>query len=79
MSVLELYDRDGLLVRAIAATRDEADATKWVLAEHVSFDDRRIETAVLRMGDGTSLPVPPSVFPSSVPINVLFLTAGRDS
>lgn len=73
MSQLELYDRDGLLVRSIAATKDERDPTKWILAEHVSFGDRRVETAVMRLGDGTSLQVAPSVFPSSVPINVLFL------
>ena len=70
MSLLELYDRDGMVVRSIAATQ----ATKWNLAEPVSFDDRRVETAVMRHIDGTSQPVPPSMFPSSVPVNTLFLS-----
>lgn len=74
MSLLELYDRDGMVVRSIAATQDEHDATKWNLAEPVSFDDQRVETAVLRHIDGTSQPVPPAMFPSSVPINTLFLS-----
>ena len=74
MSLLELYDRDGMVVRSIAATQDEHDATKWTLDEPVSFDDRDVETAVFRFGDGTSQPVPPSTFPSSAPINTLFLS-----
>lgn len=74
MSMLELYDRDGLLLRSIPATQDERDATKWILAESVSFDDREVETAVFRFGHGTSQTVAPSMFPSSVPINTLFLT-----
>jgi hypothetical protein len=74
VSALELYDRDGRLVRSIPATQDNHDATKWILAERVSFDTREVETAVFRFGDGTSQPVPPSMFPSSVPINTLFLS-----
>jgi hypothetical protein len=48
MSTLELYDRDGLIVRSIPASQDKHDTTKWILAEPVSFDDREVETAVFR-------------------------------
>jgi hypothetical protein len=61
-------------VRSIPATQDEHDGTKWILAEPVSFDDREVETAVFRFGDGTSQPVPPSMFPSSAPINTVHLS-----
>jgi hypothetical protein len=50
------------LARSIPATQDERDATKWNLAAAVSFDDREVESAVFRFGDGTSQAVPPSMF-----------------
>jgi hypothetical protein len=31
VSALELYDREGRLVRSIPATQDKHDATKWIL------------------------------------------------
>jgi hypothetical protein len=36
----------------------------------------RDNVAGTRFGDGTSQPVAPSVFPTSVPVNTLFITRG---
>jgi len=71
--VLEIYGRDGALVRIIAMTRDEHDLTKWHLAESVSLGDTQSESAVLRFRDGTSEPLTASMFASSAPINTIFL------
>jgi hypothetical protein len=73
MSQLELYDRAGHLIRSVAVSQDEQNATKWHLAEPVALGANQIESAVLRFGDGTSLAVEPSLFPTSVRINTLFI------
>ncbi len=70
---LEIHDRDGGLVRTVAMTRDEQDATKWHLAESVSLGDRQAESAVIRFADGTSEPLAGSMFATSTPINTIFL------
>jgi hypothetical protein len=70
---LELYDRAGLLIRSVAVRQDEQDATKWHLAEGVALGANQIESAMLRFGDGTSHSVDPSLFPTSVRINTLFI------
>ena len=73
MNQLELFDRAGRLIRSVAVSQDEEDATKWHLAEAVALGANQIESAVLRFGDGTSLAVEPSLFPTSVRINTLFI------
>lgn len=70
---LEIYDRDGALVRKVVMKRDEQDATKWHLAENISLGGPHVEAAVIRFGDGTSKPLPPSMFASTAPINTIFL------
>jgi hypothetical protein len=70
---LELYDRDGRLIRSISVGQDEKDATRWHLAEAVALGANQIESAVLRFGDGTSHAVEPSLFPTSVAISTLFI------
>jgi hypothetical protein len=70
---LEVYGRDGALVRIIAMTRDEADATKWHLAESISLGGPHAETAVIRFADGTSEPLASSMFASSAPIDTTFV------
>lgn len=72
-AALEIYDRHGAMVRSVPLTRDAGDTTKWHLAEHVSLGGPHAETAVIRLGDGTSEPLPPSLFTSSHPINTIFL------
>jgi len=59
---LELYDLAGCLIRNVAVSQDEQDATKWHLAEPVALGANQIESAVLRFGDGTSHAVEPSLF-----------------
>ena len=54
-------------------SQNEQDATKLHLAEAVALGANQIESAVLRFGDGTSQPVDPSLFPTSVAINTLFI------
>jgi hypothetical protein len=71
--MLEIYNRAGGLVRSIAMTRDETDATKWHLAESVSLGGPNAETAVIRLRDGTSEPLASSMFASSAPIKMIFL------
>jgi hypothetical protein len=70
---LELYDRAGLLIRSVAVTQDEREATKWHLADPVALGANQIESAALRFSDGTSHSVEPSLFPTSVRINTLFI------
>lgn len=72
--MLELYDRDGELMASVPATRDDRDKTKWILGGHVVIGDGGVESALIRLDNGKTLKVPPTVFPTSVPINVLFLT-----
>lgn len=72
-ATLEVYDAGGALVRTVAMRRDEQDASKWHLAESVSLGSRHAETAVVRHPDGTSTPVPPSMFAAATPINTIFL------
>ena len=71
-AMLEIHDRDGALVRTVGMTRDEQDATKWHLAESIALGDPHAETAVIRFGDGTSEPLPASMFASTTPINTIF-------
>jgi hypothetical protein len=71
--MLEIYNRDGGLVRSIAMKRDETDATTWHLAESVSLGGPHAETAVIRFRDGTSEPLASSMFASSAPIKMIFL------
>jgi hypothetical protein len=71
--VLEIYDREGLLVRTVAITRDTQDAAKWHLAESISLGGPHAETAVIRFADGTSQPLAQSMFASTAPINTIFL------
>jgi hypothetical protein len=54
-------------------TRDDRDPSKWHLAEDVSLGGHYAETAVVLFGDGTSEPLPASMFASSAPINTIFL------
>ena len=61
------------MVRQVVMRRDERDPSKWHLAEDVALGGRHAETAVVRLGDGTSEPLPPSMFASTVPINTIFL------
>ena len=61
------------MVRQVAMTRDERDPSKWHLAEDVALGGLHAETAVVRFGDGTSDPLPASMFASSAPINTIFL------
>ena len=72
MNRLELYDRTGRLIRSVAVSQDEQDATKWHLAEPIALGVNEIESAVMRFGDGTSHAVEPSLFPTRVRINTLF-------
>ena len=51
MNQLELYDRAGHLIRSVAVSQDEQDATKWHLAESVALGANQIESAVLRFGE----------------------------
>ena len=73
MNQLELYDRAGRLIRSVVVMREEQDATKWHLAEAVALGANQIESAVLRFDDGTRHAVEPSLFPTSVRINTLFI------
>ena len=73
MNQLELYDRAGRLIRSVEVRQDEQVATKWHLAEAVALGANQIESALLRFGDGTSQAVEPSLFPTSVRINTLFI------
>ena len=72
---LELYDRAGRLIRNVAVSQGEQDATKWHLAEPVALGANQIESAVLRFEGGTSHAIEPSLFPTSVRINTLFIAA----
>lgn len=72
-ATLEVYDSAGALVRSVAMTRDERDPSKRHLAEDVSLGSQHTETAVVRFTDGTSEPLPSSMFASSAPINTIFL------
>ena len=72
-AVLEVYSYHGALVRIVAMTRDERDATKWHLAESISLGGPNAESAVIRFGDGTSQRLARSMFASTAPINTIFL------
>jgi hypothetical protein len=72
-AMLEIYDRDGALVRSVAMVRDERDATKWHLAESVVLNGHGAERGVIRFGDGTSEPLAGSLSGSAAPMNTLFL------
>jgi hypothetical protein len=72
-ATLEIYDSAGALVRTVAMTRDEQDATKWHLAESITLGGAHAESAVIRFHDGTSQPLTASMFASSAPINTIFL------
>jgi hypothetical protein len=73
-AVLEIYDQAGALVRTVAMTRGEQDATKWRLAESIALGGAHAESAVIRFGDGTSEPLARSMFSSTAPINTIFLS-----
>ena len=73
MNELELYDRAGRRIRSVEVRQDEQDATKWHLAEPVALGANQIESAVLRFGDGSNHRIEPSLFPTSVRINTLFV------
>jgi hypothetical protein len=47
--VLEIYGRDGELVRPIAIKRDVVDATKWHLAKSISLGGPHAQAAVIRL------------------------------
>ncbi len=72
-AVLELYDQEGALVRSVPMTRDEHDPSKWHLAEDVALGGRHAETGVIRFVDGTSEPLPPSLFSTGAPVSTIFL------
>jgi hypothetical protein len=72
-AALEIYNRAGGLLRTIAMTRDEHDATKWHLAESVALGGAHAESAVIRFRDGTSEPLAASMFASGAPINTIVL------
>jgi hypothetical protein len=54
-------------------TRGEQDPSKWHLAEDVALGGRHAETGVIRLVDGTSEPLPPSLFSPGAPISAIFL------
>ena len=72
-AVLEVYDQEGALVRSVPMTGDEQDPSKWHLAEDVALGGRHAETGVIRFVDGTSEPLPPSLFSTSAPVSTIFL------
>ena len=61
------------MVRQVAMTRDERDATKWHLAEDVALGGLHAGDGRGPVGDGTSEPLSGSMFASSTPINTIFL------
>jgi hypothetical protein len=54
-------------------TRDEHDPSKWHLAEDVVLGGCHAETGVIRFVDGTSEPLPPSLFSTGAPVSTIFL------
>jgi hypothetical protein len=74
-AALEIYDREGMLVRSVRMQRDDLDQTTWLLAESVTLGGPLAETAVIRFNDGTSEPLPPSLFATRAPITTLSVRA----
>ena len=75
VSELLLYDEHGGVVRRVAMTRDEQDPTKWRLAEAVTLGPGESERAFIFIDGEEPAPLAPSLFPTNVPINTLFLAA----
>ena len=72
-ATLKIHDHLGAMVRQVAMTRDQRNASKWHLAESVALGGLHAATAVVRFGDGTSESLPASMFASTAPIKTLSL------
>ena len=54
-------------------TQDERDPTKWRLAEPVTLGPGQSERAMIFLDGQEPTPLGPSLFPTSTPVNTLFL------
>jgi hypothetical protein len=70
---LEIYNSADILIRSVNAKQDEHDLTKWRLAEHVVLGANQVASALLRFEDSTTQHVEPSLFPTGVAINTIFV------